>query len=85
MCDDGELYSTADAREACYAAGCSCFGQMVYVEEDCTGCTLCLSVCPINDCIKMVPRDGAYLPDRAVPVGEAFDPKKWAGGKMVRA
>ena len=47
------------------------------VEEDCTGCTLCLSVCPINDCITMVPRDGPYIPDRAVPLGEAFDDKKW--------
>ena len=53
------------------------------VEEDCTGCTLCLSVCPINDCITMVPRDGPYVPDRAVPLGETFDPKKWAGGLMA--
>jgi dihydropyrimidine dehydrogenase (NADP+) len=52
----------------------------VIVEEDCTGCTLCLSVCPINDCITMVPRGGAYNPDRAVPLGEDFDAKKWAGG-----
>lgn len=48
------------------------------VEEDCTGCTLCLSVCPINDCITMVPReDGPYRPDRAVPLGEEFDARKW--------
>ncbi|XP_032520125.2 dihydropyrimidine dehydrogenase [NADP(+)] [Danaus plexippus] len=26
------------------------------VTEDCTGCTLCLSVCPIIDCISMVPK-----------------------------
>ncbi|XP_028139535.1 dihydropyrimidine dehydrogenase [NADP(+)]-like isoform X2 [Diabrotica virgifera virgifera] len=26
------------------------------VNDDCTGCTLCLSVCPIIDCITMVPR-----------------------------
>ena len=47
------------------------------VEEDCTGCTLCLSVCPVDDCITMVPRDGPYIPDRAVPLGEDFDEKKW--------
>ena len=47
------------------------------VEEDCTGCTLCLSVCPADDCITMVPRDGPYIPDRAVPLGEDFDEKKW--------
>lgn len=50
------------------------------VTADCTGCTLCLSVCPVNDCITMVSRDGPYVPDRAVPVGEKFDPKKWAAG-----
>jgi len=48
------------------------------VEEDCTGCTLCLSVCPVNDCISMVPRDGPYIPDRGVPAGEQFDSTKWA-------
>ncbi|XP_044748959.1 dihydropyrimidine dehydrogenase [NADP(+)] [Coccinella septempunctata] len=26
------------------------------VTDDCTGCTLCLSVCPIIDCISMVPK-----------------------------
>jgi dihydropyrimidine dehydrogenase (NADP+) len=39
------------------------------VDKDCTGCTLCLDVCPINDCITMVPRDGPYIPDRGVPLG----------------
>ena len=53
------------------------------VDEDCTGCTLCLSVCPINDCITMVPRGGPYNPDRAIPLGEKFDPAKWAGGQMA--
>ena len=39
------------------------------VDDDYTGCTLCLSVCPINDCITMVPRDGPYvIPDRAIPL-----------------
>ena len=47
------------------------------VTDDCTGCTLCLSVCPINDCITMVPRGGPYIPDRAVPLGEKFDEAKW--------
>jgi len=54
------------------------------VAEDCTGCTLCLSVCPINDCITMVPRDGPYLPDRAVTLGEKFDPAKWAKRGQVQ-
>jgi len=31
-----------------------------YVTEDCTGCTLCASVCPIIDCIQMVPRTSTY-------------------------
>lgn len=31
-----------------------------YVTEDCTGCTLCASVCPIIDCITMIPRTSTY-------------------------
>ncbi|KAH8366976.1 hypothetical protein KR200_012090 [Drosophila serrata] len=27
-----------------------------HVNDDCTGCTLCVSVCPIIDCITMVPK-----------------------------
>ncbi len=44
------------------------------VTSDCTGCTLCLSVCPIIDCIEMVPReDGTeYQPRRGIPVGEKY-------------
>lgn len=38
--------------------------HMPAITTDCTGCTLCVSVCPINDCITMVPRDGPYIPDR---------------------
>lgn len=33
-------------------------------ESDCTGCTLCVSVCPIIDCISMVERKDAYIPKR---------------------
>eukprot|EP01090_Pellita_catalonica_P013334 TRINITY_DN3126_c0_g2_i1.p1 TRINITY_DN3126_c0_g2~~TRINITY_DN3126_c0_g2_i1.p1 ORF type:complete len:752 (+),score=128.88 TRINITY_DN3126_c0_g2_i1:1-2256(+) len=39
------------------------------VTEDCTGCTLCVSVCPIPDCITMVPRDmkkNPYVPIRGI-------------------
>ena len=38
-----------------------------HVTADCTGCTLCVSVCPIIDCIKMVDRLDPYLPIRGVP------------------
>jgi len=27
------------------------------IQSNCTGCTLCVSVCPVPDCITMVPRD----------------------------
>jgi dihydropyrimidine dehydrogenase (NADP+) len=37
------------------------------ITEDCTGCTLCVSVCPVVDCIEMVPRDGPYIPKRGAP------------------
>ncbi|XP_043218241.1 dihydropyrimidine dehydrogenase [NADP(+)]-like [Amphibalanus amphitrite] len=38
------------------------------VTTDCTGCTLCVSVCPIIDCIKMVPRTTPYVPKRGLPL-----------------
>uniref|UniRef100_A0A8C4DAF7 Dihydropyrimidine dehydrogenase [NADP(+)] n=1 Tax=Dicentrarchus labrax TaxID=13489 RepID=A0A8C4DAF7_DICLA len=38
------------------------------VNDSCTGCTLCLSVCPIIDCIKMVTRTTSYEPKRGVPI-----------------
>ena len=38
------------------------------VTDDCTGCTLCVSVCPVIDCIEMVPRDGPYVPKRGSPL-----------------
>jgi dihydropyrimidine dehydrogenase (NADP+) len=30
--------------------------HLPHVTEDCTGCTICLSVCPVMNCITMVPR-----------------------------
>ncbi|XP_053486342.1 dihydropyrimidine dehydrogenase a, tandem duplicate 1 isoform X1 [Ictalurus furcatus] len=37
------------------------------VQDSCTGCTLCLSVCPIIDCIQMVTRTTPYVPNRGLP------------------
>ena len=37
-----------------------------YITEDCTGCTLCVSVCPIIDCITMVPRTTQYTIKRGL-------------------
>ena len=45
--------------------------HLPHVTEDCTGCTLCVSVCPIIDCIKMVPRTTPYQPRRGLPLGVA--------------
>jgi len=41
------------------------------ITDDCTGCTLCASVCPVIDCIEMVPREGNYNPSRGEPFGDA--------------
>ncbi|BFY99961.1 hypothetical protein BsWGS_03001 [Bradybaena similaris] len=38
-------------------------------KKDCTGCTLCVSVCPIVECIKMVPLGEPYRPRRGIPLG----------------
>jgi len=42
--------------------------HLPHVTEDCTGCTLCVSVCPIIDCITMVDRVGPYIPPRGIPL-----------------
>eukprot|EP00911_Craspedida_sp_UC1_P000022 UC1_evm1s17 len=44
------------------------------VTGDCTGCTLCASVCPIIDCIKMVKRETPYKPKRGVAPGTKYVP-----------
>lgn len=36
------------------------------VTDDCTGCTLCLSVCPIIDCITMIPKTKPHIIKRGV-------------------
>lgn len=36
------------------------------ITESCTGCTLCHSVCPIIDCIQMVPRADQIKPKRGI-------------------
>lgn len=40
-------------------------------ESDCTGCTLCVSVCPIIDCITMVERKEPYVPKRVSDIIES--------------
>ncbi|XP_061695332.1 dihydropyrimidine dehydrogenase [NADP(+)] isoform X3 [Syngnathoides biaculeatus] len=42
--------------------------HLPFVTDSCTGCTLCLSVCPIIDCIKMINRTTPYQPKRGVPL-----------------
>ncbi|KAJ3595528.1 hypothetical protein NHX12_004831 [Muraenolepis orangiensis] len=42
--------------------------HLPFVTDSCTGCTLCLSVCPIIDCITMVTRTTTYQPKRGVPI-----------------
>lgn len=37
LCDDDSLYPTDSAKDACYAAGCSCFAQTVYTRASCAG------------------------------------------------
>jgi len=37
------------------------------VTDECTGCTLCASVCPIIDCIQMVPKTIKHVINRGLP------------------
>ncbi|XP_014473773.1 PREDICTED: dihydropyrimidine dehydrogenase [NADP(+)] [Dinoponera quadriceps] len=43
------------------------------VTDDCTGCTLCLSVCPIIDCITMVPKTIPHYIKRGVPLKNTLE------------
>lgn len=45
--------------------------HLTKVTPDCTGCTLCVSVCPIVDCIRMVDRTDPYVPNRGIPLATA--------------
>lgn len=40
--------------------------HLPHVTDDCTGCTLCLSVCPIIDCISMVPKTIPHVVKRGL-------------------
>jgi dihydropyrimidine dehydrogenase (NADP+) len=45
--------------------------HLPHITDECTGCTLCVSVCPILDCIKMVERETPYTPKVSVSRGRA--------------
>ncbi|KAG7177054.1 Dihydropyrimidine dehydrogenase [NADP(+)]-like, partial [Homarus americanus] len=49
--------------------------HLTKVNDDCTGCTLCVSVCPIVDCIRMVDRQGPYIPKRGIPLDTGVVPR----------
>ncbi|CAH2106153.1 unnamed protein product [Euphydryas editha] len=40
--------------------------HLPHITDDCTGCTLCLSVCPIIDCITMVPKKIPHIIKRGL-------------------
>lgn len=42
------------------------------VTDDCTGCCLCVSVCPIPDCITMIPRATPHQPIRGSEISEDY-------------
>lgn len=47
------------------------------VTDDCTGCTLCLSVCPILDCITMVKKTTPHKVKRGWPIEEPIETPKY--------
>ncbi|XP_050717874.1 dihydropyrimidine dehydrogenase [NADP(+)]-like [Eriocheir sinensis] len=49
--------------------------HLTKVTDDCTGCTLCVSVCPIIDCIQMVDRQTPYVPRRGIPLDIGVVPR----------
>uniref|UniRef100_A0A0K2T590 Dihydropyrimidine dehydrogenase [NADP(+)] n=1 Tax=Lepeophtheirus salmonis TaxID=72036 RepID=A0A0K2T590_LEPSM len=45
------------------------------LEDKCTGCTLCYSVCPVIDCIQMIQRKDDYIPNRGVSLSADWKPR----------
>ncbi|MCB1417905.1 MAG: 4Fe-4S dicluster domain-containing protein, partial [Notoacmeibacter sp.] len=41
------------------------------IEEECVGCNLCVDVCPVEQCISMVPLDAGALDKRTGKTVEA--------------
>ena len=44
--------------------------HLPHVTDDCTGCNLCLSVCPIIDCIRMEEKSIEHVVRRGIPLGQ---------------
>jgi dihydropyrimidine dehydrogenase (NADP+) len=42
--------------------------HLPFVTDDCTGCTLCVSVCPIIDCVTMTEKLTPHKPKRGISV-----------------
>ena len=58
--------------------------HLPHITKDCTGCTLCVSVCPILDCIKMVDRTVPYVPKvRTTPL--VCLSSKWCNANLIAA
>eukprot|EP00698_Gefionella_okellyi_P015562 TRINITY_DN4394_c0_g2_i1.p1 TRINITY_DN4394_c0_g2~~TRINITY_DN4394_c0_g2_i1.p1 ORF type:complete len:1025 (+),score=213.34 TRINITY_DN4394_c0_g2_i1:328-3402(+) len=58
--------------------------HLPHVTDNCTGCTLCYSVCPIPDCISMVPRLTPYAPKRGIAPDAAVVPRTPHAPSLVR-
>jgi len=56
--------------------------HLPHITDDCTGCTLCLSVCPIIDCITMEPRDQVF-PDRPFKPIRGIAPEHEVAGTLA--
>ncbi|ALC48926.1 su-r- [Drosophila busckii] len=46
--------------------------HLPHVNDDCTGCTLCVSVCPIIDCIRMEPKKIPHVIKRGLGEEKTF-------------
>jgi dihydropyrimidine dehydrogenase (NADP+) len=55
-----------------------------FITDDCTGCTICYSVCPIPECIQMVPRTTPYKPNRGVLPSSSSTAIKVTTGQRIQ-
>ncbi|MFH4983836.1 hypothetical protein AB6A40_010545 [Gnathostoma spinigerum] len=57
--------------------------HQAFVTDNCTGCTLCYSVCPVPECIQMVPRKTPHIVNRGVPPASSSGVTLTANGRII--
>merc|ERR1711916_2636 len=68
----GRCYQTCN-DSAYQAIEFDCDTHLPLVTNECTGCGLCATVCPVVNCITFVPKQIPHIPNRGVGAIEWID------------